>query len=106
MSVVRIASFVFSPAPSHARASNPSVEDDVGNSLIASLCSESNLVSNIGHDVGLSALMDISINIDCSNNPSLCIRIVVANTELMTLVRHPSIRAPITISEGVIKLQS
>jgi len=53
MMVMRIASRILSPAPAHARRCNASVEYDVRDSFISGLGAESNLVSNVWHEVGL-----------------------------------------------------
>jgi hypothetical protein len=50
--------------------------------------------------------MDISIDIDGSNN-SIFVRIVVTSrTRLMTLIADPSIATPITITISVVELKS
>jgi hypothetical protein len=104
--VMRIASAILAPAPSHARRCNLALEYDVGDTLLPTLCGASKLICNIGHEVGLTVTMDILIDIDGSNHPSLWIRIVVRNTKRMTVIGDPTIGTFIAILVGVIELQS
>ncbi len=99
MMVMRIDSRILAPTPAHARRCNPSVEDNVGDALVSCLGAESNLICNVGHEVGLGMTRDISIDIDGANNPCFAIRIVVARARCVACIADPSIGTSITIRE-------
>jgi hypothetical protein len=103
--VMRIASAILAPAPSHARRCNLALEYDVGDTLFSALSCESKLICNIGHEVGLTVTMDILIDINGSNHPSLWIRVMVRRTRCMTEIADPTIGTPIAILVGVIELK-
>jgi hypothetical protein len=54
MSAMRIASRILSPTPAHARRCDPTVKDNIGDTLFSTFGSESKLIRNIGHEVGLA----------------------------------------------------
>lgn len=97
---------ISSPAPSALSGTDFGVKDDVLDALVG-LGESAKLISNIGHEVGLRLSRDISIQVNRSNDPSLCIRYMVASTSCkMTGIGDPTITRPIAIWERVIELFS
>jgi hypothetical protein len=107
MVVMRIASRILSPAPAHARRCNAPVEDDVRDSFISTLCAESNLVSNIWHEVGLGLTRYIAVNVNCPNDAAISAWYMVRlTTRDMASICDPSIAGSISVWKTIIELLS
>jgi len=102
--IMLIDPIIRTPSPSLLRGSDLAVKDDVRDSLIARLCSESNLIDQVRHDIGLPAFaVKVAVNID-GTYPSLCIWIMIRLASSVSRVTDPAVRSSISIGECIVNL--
>jgi hypothetical protein len=105
MMLMRVASRILSPAPAHARRCNASVEYDVRDSLISSLGAESNLVSNVWHEVWLRFTRYISVNVDSPNRCAISAWNMVRLTTCdMASICDPPVTGSISVWKTIVEL--
>jgi hypothetical protein len=104
--IMLIDPIIRTPSPSLFRRADAPIEDDVRHSLIARLCSESNLIDQVRHDIGLPAFaVKVAVNID-GTNPSLNIWIMIRLACSVSSVADPAVRSSISVWECIIDLFS
>jgi hypothetical protein len=103
--VMRIDSRILSPAPAHAKRCDATVEYDVRDALISGLGAESNLVSNIWHEVGFGLTRYISVNIDRPNDAAISAwNMVRLTTRDMASICDPPVTGSISVWKTIIEL--